>query len=403
MNNKILLITAFLFFCHIGVFSQNRIDSVEVLVIKKIESPSFVVHFEYNDKGLVTSEAKVADNEYSNYKFEYKYDKHGKLLLLTKTDINSIIQEVNEYNDDSQIIIKKIYYDYGSGFKFTEQKLYSYQEGQLETIIEQMVVNNGQSFNDNIRQVFSYNKQNLLSKINLYAWVMDHWEAIGIFDYEYDGFNSLLNYSNSFIIDNINYKSWRYHFQYNDEHDLAERSYHFPLDSVWNPTPSRKIVYHYELLPECDSILYPNIYHYDEHEYNPVPATAKKLFKSDYWDSSCGNPLHFVESADFIYDRIFINIDTIPNDTLKIVDFYGIVDILVYPNPTTGELRIETSDIRYEISDIEIYDIFGEKKVSNLKSQISNQIIYISHLTAGIYFVKIKTEKGFVMKKILKI
>ena len=87
----------------------------------------------------------------------------------------------------------------------------------------------------------------------------------------------------------------------------------------------------------------------------------------------------------------------------------------VYPNPTTGELRIENGEWRKEngewrmekgewrIENIEIFDVFSRKlsQISNLKSQISNQID-ISHLPAGIYFVKIRTETGEVVKKVVK-
>jgi len=74
----------------------------------------------------------------------------------------------------------------------------------------------------------------------------------------------------------------------------------------------------------------------------------------------------------------------------------------VYPNPTTGELRIDMSD---EMSDMrcEIYDIYGRKmsQISNLKSQISNQI-NISHLPSGVYFVRIQTENKMITQKIIK-
>jgi len=47
---------------------------------------------------------------------------------------------------------------------------------------------------------------------------------------------------------------------------------------------------------------------------------------------------------------------------------------------------------------IEIFDVFGRKLVSNLKSQISNQVIDISHLPTGIYVLK----AGNKMFKIIK-
>jgi hypothetical protein len=70
----------------------------------------------------------------------------------------------------------------------------------------------------------------------------------------------------------------------------------------------------------------------------------------------------------------------------------------IYPNPTSGELTIEMGDMRYEICDIEIFDVFG-KKVSHLT--ISHPIS-ISGLPAGIYFVRIQTETGVITKKIIK-
>jgi predicted phosphodiesterase len=73
--------------------------------------------------------------------------------------------------------------------------------------------------------------------------------------------------------------------------------------------------------------------------------------------------------------------------------------ISIYPNPTTGELRMENGEWR--ITNVEIYDIYG-KNVSNLISHISNQKINISYLNSGIYFVMIDTEQGRIIKKIVK-
>jgi autotransporter-associated beta strand protein len=73
-------------------------------------------------------------------------------------------------------------------------------------------------------------------------------------------------------------------------------------------------------------------------------------------------------------------------------------DVRVYPNPTRGEVIIEMGDMEYGICDIEIFDIMG-KKVSHLT--ISHPIS-ISHLPAGMYFLRIQTETGIITKKIVK-
>lgn len=75
--------------------------------------------------------------------------------------------------------------------------------------------------------------------------------------------------------------------------------------------------------------------------------------------------------------------------------------VSVCPNPTRDELRI-TSD-KVQIRSIEFFDVIGKKVFSPLLFQNSPEIlINISHLQAGVYFVKISTEAGDVIKKVLK-
>ncbi len=71
--------------------------------------------------------------------------------------------------------------------------------------------------------------------------------------------------------------------------------------------------------------------------------------------------------------------------------------VKMYPNPTTGQLRITNYELRIE--KVEIYDISGK-----MLQQIANpsQEINISHLAKGIYLVKVKTAGGEVVKKIVK-
>jgi M6 family metalloprotease-like protein len=98
--------------------------------------------------------------------------------------------------------------------------------------------------------------------------------------------------------------------------------------------------------------------------------------------------------------------ENITSDHIIVVKFKSVVaietvetqQVRIFPNPTTGELSIEMCDMRYEICDIEIFDIFG-KKVSH--PTISHPIS-TSHLPSGIYFLRITTETGVITKKIVK-
>ena len=82
--------------------------------------------------------------------------------------------------------------------------------------------------------------------------------------------------------------------------------------------------------------------------------------------------------------------------------------IKVYPNPTTGQLTIDASACsatngEFTINNVEIFDIYGRKQ-NNFQFSIFNSPlkIDISHLSSGIYFVKISTKAGETVRKIVK-
>ncbi|MCL2246215.1 MAG: leucine-rich repeat protein, partial [Lentimicrobiaceae bacterium] len=75
----------------------------------------------------------------------------------------------------------------------------------------------------------------------------------------------------------------------------------------------------------------------------------------------------------------------------------------VYPNPTTGEIRIENYELGIE--GVEVFDVYGRKQTSHHASphtSHSSSLIDISHCSAGTYFLRITTKKGIVTKKIVK-
>ena len=75
--------------------------------------------------------------------------------------------------------------------------------------------------------------------------------------------------------------------------------------------------------------------------------------------------------------------------------------VTIYPNPTTGELTIDNGQLR--IDNVEVFDVYGRKLSSNhLITSSPHHLINISHLHSGIYFVKITTEAGEVVKKVVK-
>ena len=95
-----------------------------------------------------------------------------------------------------------------------------------------------------------------------------------------------------------------------------------------------------------------------------------------------------------------------------IEDMCNTASIQIYPNPTTGQLIINNEQLT--IKNVEIYDVVGKKLVSHFTfGSVSGLVqvaephnshikIDISHLSSGIYFVTLATEREKVVKKIIK-
>ncbi len=73
--------------------------------------------------------------------------------------------------------------------------------------------------------------------------------------------------------------------------------------------------------------------------------------------------------------------------------------LFIFPNPAKDELRVENGEWRME--DVEILDVSG-KKLSTSGMQFSANSVNVSTLPKGIYFIRIKTDKGTVTKKFIK-
>ena len=77
-------------------------------------------------------------------------------------------------------------------------------------------------------------------------------------------------------------------------------------------------------------------------------------------------------------------------------------NIKVYPNPTTGQLTINNEQLT--IKSIEIYDIVGRNVGANLRVRPENNeiIVDVSRFSNGIYIIKLNTNRGIIIKKVIK-
>ena len=120
-----------------------------------------------------------------------------------------------------------------------------------------------------------------------------------------------------------------------------------------------------------------------------LETTATKLSetKSNETGSGCINAMLALNEIENYEDITSIN----DNDD---------VNVNIYPNPVDDRLYIETLT-QTLTQTIEIYDIYGRRQQL---SAISHQpsVIDVSNLNSGIYFVKISTEEGDIVKRIIK-
>ena len=76
-------------------------------------------------------------------------------------------------------------------------------------------------------------------------------------------------------------------------------------------------------------------------------------------------------------------------------------NINIYPNPVNDRLYIETQTLTQTLT-IEIYDIYGRRQVAETPRHQGNSAIDVSNLKSGIYFVKVRTEEGDIVKRFIR-
>lgn len=88
------------------------------------------------------------------------------------------------------------------------------------------------------------------------------------------------------------------------------------------------------------------------------------------------------------------------NSDVELVSGAGIkensLEVKIYPNPADEQLRVATTSN----AKIDILDVAGSLLQSQRTSS-KNNVIDISKLPAGVYFIKITAEKAVTTKKII--
>jgi hypothetical protein len=71
--------------------------------------------------------------------------------------------------------------------------------------------------------------------------------------------------------------------------------------------------------------------------------------------------------------------------------------IVLYPNPATGSVSIESSALSF--TGVDVFNILGQKVKAAATVSASKIILNTSSLASGFYSVRILTDKGFIVRK----
>ena len=171
-------------------------------------------------------------------------------------------------------------------------------------------------------------------------------------------------------------------------------------------TPNEETAeYHYILIEKlyADSIgvdstmkiLYADIYPlYDIDRWEWTPLSPNTAFYAIAQGKNAKGEWGEITKVEFV--TTFEENPENPDGNIELVEN----NFNIYPNPVNDRLYIETES---EIEEVVVYDVYGRiQNLRNSETQKLGNSIDVSNLNSGVYFVKVVTANGEVVKRFVK-
>ena len=378
--------------------------------LDSIVSPwNFKYIFSYDTRGNTILSALYfwdgyIEKWYGTQKFEYEYDKDGNIIMKIFYDKwnvvtnNWIATNKEEFTYDSHgNPITSVFYDWnevtnswieGLNWKYEN----TYENGNLIMIV-------GYCWDvDWIKRnkvEFEYdNNGNQTIEIN-YWWENNGWIGTEKIEYAYDQHrNIILDAGYYWNSETHNWEGYKWRFKHEYEYDNNGNpviSFMYSWNDEWTLSLKKEFVF--DLSYSIGELIIPG----STYLYSGVNMLTEII---SYMHLDTG----FLCSDYNIYYWS-------PKDITGIVETHNCASLRVYPNPTTGVLNIQETmnNEQLTMNNVEVFDIYGRKVISDMRlsdmryptSEIgkSEITINISHLPAGIYFLKVGNETVKVVKQ----
>jgi len=336
----------------------------------------------YDENGKNTSYKEYSFNSTTNewedeqYGLQYFYDADG-LIDYTIFE-ESIFHHKSEYtyNSDNKITELVVLDQNGSNWDLLYTDVYNYDN--LNNNIE--IIRNWQNpttWSVNYRYIHTFDSNNNLILKEKQEWNTNtsSWDnTIKKYEYTFNTDNKVLSRITSNLVDSAFEQVLKYEYIYDTNGNRVE----FIKSKNYNSTTNsweldERVTYTYDNNYSLSDLFIPNWSSgiidigYDE-DYNHM-ITAKGYYE---WDNT-QNQWNYYGDAVFNW-----------SDILSINDF-GILDINVYPNPTTEQLNFE---LLAKIHKIKIFDIQGKSLIEKKNTNSIN----VMELNNGMYFYQINNK-----------
>lgn len=123
------------------------------------------------------------------------------------------------------------------------------------------------------------------------------------------------------------------------------------------------------------------------------PVSAREIGINNAVYAYQGNRNPFIDNPDYVCQIWTANCTALSTDSV------AYIDVTIYPNPTfEGSVYVTSAQI---VNEIEVFNINGQTIYRQLNPQMTNSTYIVENLSSGFYFIKVQTDKGSIIKKLI--